>query len=140
MSIAGLGNVSVLSGLYTSGQIANNPSGSGSTISSIRDQVDKLATSGQLTSKQQIALIAAGFQDLNANDPSYQPAGQTGYTRSTNETIDFSGTLKSIGAFDASHGDLADAATFSDLADRFKLGAASFGEIDKSITSLDITG
>ncbi len=121
-------NVSVLNSLYALGKIGNAPSlvgsgaadGNGATISQIRDQVDMLATSGKLTTMQQVTLIASGFQDLNANDPSYQPAGQTGYTRATTGTFDLAGTLEGIGSFDSGHGDFTDGARFTDLADVFK--------------------
>ncbi len=124
--------------MYASGKIdGNNPADSSSTkgaaqtISQIRDKVDKLALSGQLTSLQQVELIASGFQDMNANDPSYQPAGQTGYTRATTGTFDLAGTLQSIGEFDAAHGDLTAAARFTSLADFFK--------DDKAFGSADVT-
>ncbi|AXC14723.1 hypothetical protein ACPOL_5475 [Acidisarcina polymorpha] len=139
MNIAGISNASVLSDLYASGTIGNTKAsspldGDGATVSEIRDKVDGLATSGKLTTLQQVALIASGFQDLNANDPSYQPTGQTGYTRATSGNIDFTGTLQSIGDFDAAHGDLTDAAKFTGLADLFKQDSVS------SSNSLDVKG
>ena len=87
------------------------------TIAQIRDAVDKMATSGQLTTSQQIALISCGFQDLNAEDPSYQPDGQTGYTRATAGSFNAVEMLSSYAAFDASYGNSSMAAAYSGLAD-----------------------
>jgi len=90
------------------------------TIAQIRDAVDKMATSGQLTSDQQMALISAGLQDLDATNPSYQPAGQTGYTRSTTGTYDPVSMLERYAAFDTSQGNTSMASMYSRLADLFE--------------------
>jgi hypothetical protein len=102
------------------------------TVSQIRDKVDQMATSGQLTTQQQMALIASGFQDLNANDPSYQPASQDeGYTRSSTQTFDLSSALQSISTFDTAQGNPDMAATYSSLANLFKQ--------DEATSSLKVT-
>jgi len=131
MSIVGSGDLSMLGNILSTGsssQSNTSATSSGSeasfsssmTISQIRDEVDKMATSGQLTTKQQMALIAAGFQDLNASDPSYQPAGQEGYTRATTGTLDVTSTLESISDFDSAQKNSTLAATYSGLADLFE--------------------
>jgi hypothetical protein len=142
MMISGLGNSSadLLSSVLKSGtsgsstSAGNESAGSSDemTVSQIRDKVDQMATSGQLTTQQQMALIASGFQDLNANDPSYQPASQDeGYTRSSTQTFDLSSTLQSISTFDTAQGNPGMAATYSNLANLFKQ--------DEAISSLKVT-
>jgi len=148
MNISGFGDSSVLNDLYASGKLGSSKVANGSssdgglTISQIRDQVDKLATTGQLTDAQQRALVGAGFQDLNANDPTYQPAGQEGYTRLTTQTFDFSSTLQSIASFDSAHGNSTVAATYNSLADLFKqdeaISSFSFSQHD-SPNDLNVT-
>jgi len=129
MTISGLGNSSMysLNDILASGT-SSVASADGDvstgfsndmTIAQIRDQVDKMALSGELTSSQQMHLIVAGFQDVNANDPSYQPAAQTGYTRQTTGTFDPSTILQSMGAFAASQGNTSSAASYDGLASLF---------------------
>jgi len=89
------------------------------TISQIRDNVDKMALSGKLTDAQQRALIGAGYQDMNAADPSYQPAAQTGPSRSDTQPVDVMSTLESMGSFAANHGNSEMAATYKGLANMF---------------------
>lgn len=89
------------------------------SIAEIRDMVDAMANSGQLSDKEQMELISAGFQDLNAEDPTYQPADGTGYTRSTQGTLDPVAVAKNYGAFDAGMGNSSGAATWQDIANLF---------------------
>ena len=125
MNISGVNNLSALNSAFASGKVGSSKaagsfsadSDSNSSISQIRDKVDLLATSGQLTTAQQRAMIAAGFQDLDANNPSYQPASQTeGNLRTDTQTFNLTATLHSMSSFDASQGNVGLAATYSDLA------------------------
>jgi hypothetical protein len=126
MNITGVSNLSGLSSAFASGELGSSKAAGGSSaasssdfsISQIRDKVDQLATSGQLTTAQQRAMIAAGFQDLDANNPSYQPASQTGGNLRTDaQTLNVNATLESISSFYASKGDAGLATTYSGLAD-----------------------
>ncbi len=125
MNITGVSNLSGLSSAFASGGLGGSkaaggssaPSSSDLSISQIRDKVDLLATSGQLTTAQQRAMIAAGFQDLDASNPSYQPASETGYLRTDTQTLNVNATLQSISIFYASKGDADLATTYSGLAD-----------------------
>jgi hypothetical protein len=63
-------------------------------------------------------MIAAGFQDLDASNPSYQPASQNeGNLRTDTQTFNLNATLHSMSSFDASHGNVDLAATYSGLSD-----------------------
>ncbi len=80
-----------------------------------------MATSGQLTTQQQMALMPQDSKTFNANDPSYQPASQSeGLTRSSSQTFDLSSTLQSMSSFDAVQGNTNLADTYSGLADLFQ--------------------
>jgi hypothetical protein len=125
MNITGVNNLSGLSSAFASGELVSSKAAGGSSaasssdfsVSQIRDKVDQLATSGQLTTAQQRAMIAAGFQDLDANNPSYQPASETGNLRTDTQTLNVNATLQSISSFYASNGDADLATTYSGLAD-----------------------
>ncbi len=106
---------SVLGDVYTSGTQRSSLKGN-HTIAEIRDQVDQMAISGQLTTAQQRLLIGAGFQDMNAADKSYQPAEQMGYSRSDAESINLVDMLHSFGK---ATGDAAAATTYQSLVDLF---------------------
>ena len=106
---------SVLSDVYTSGTQRSSLKGN-HTIAEIRDQVDQMAISGQLTTAQQRLLIGDGFQDMNATDKSYQPTGQLGYSRSDTESINLVNTLQSYGLAAEDQGV---AATYRSLVDLF---------------------
>jgi hypothetical protein len=95
-SIQGYGSSDLVASSYTSGveskKTSDTPSSNWNdlSISQIRDTTDQMATSGQLTAQQQMALIGGGLQDPNAYDPGYQPTQgtQVGYSRSDAGTYD----------------------------------------------------
>jgi hypothetical protein len=74
------------------------------TISQIRDLFDKMAIAGELTTQQQMVLIDSGLQDLNAEDPSYQPAGTIGYQRSDTGTYNLESMLSGYAGFNGDGG------------------------------------
>ncbi len=112
---------SILGDVYTSGTQIRSLKGS-HTIADIRDQVDQMAMSGQLTTAQQRLLIGDGLQDMNASDKSYQPAGQLGYSRSDNESINLVNMLQSFGQ---ATGDARAATTYQSLVDLFSNNESS---------------
>jgi hypothetical protein len=126
-SSAALTNIFASDASTTSSQGASSASSSDDgvnfdsnlSIAQIRDTVDTMATSGQLTTAQQRALIVSGFQDMNAYDPSYQPAAQTGLSRSDSDSVNMVSTLESQSAFAASAGNSQMAAVYSSLATMF---------------------
>lgn len=95
------------------------------TTAQIRGAVDKMAINGQLSGQQQVALVAAGLQDLDASNPSYQPAEQTGYTRASTGTVDVVNLMNDYAAFDAAHGNTSLASTYSSLAKLFQSESTS---------------
>jgi hypothetical protein len=102
------------------------------TISQIRDNVDAMATSGQLTGKQQMALIDAGLQDLNAYDKSYQPSDPSvGLNRQTSGTFDPAAIMLQKSTFATEHGG-------NDLA-KVEMSLASIFAHDENRPTLNIT-
>lgn len=98
------------------------------TISQIRDKVDEMAMSGQLTTKQQMSLITAGFQDLNAGDKSYQPPVAVGdLSRDTVGTFDPAAIMQQRSEFYSANNNTGVAVTLKSLADLFQAKEVSDG-------------
>lgn len=87
------------------------------TIGQIRDITDKMAIDGKLTAFEQLALILNGMQDMDASDPSYQPAGQEGYSRADTATYDIVAMMNSSANFADSVGNFHSANTYKGAAD-----------------------
>ncbi len=92
------------------------------TISQIRDTTDRMAVDGKLTVQQQMALIGDGLQDLNASDPSYQPAEtiQVGYSRSDTGSYNMVKMMNGAAEFADSMGNAQTGAVYQGIAQAFQ--------------------